>query len=337
MKLHAPFIQLPLVFDAAVLAAEIAALGEGPWRPHPQGFPGNSMLPLLAVDGDPRNESFAGTMRPTPELLACPYLTQTIASLGATAGRSRLMRLSGHAEVTRHADQGYYWAERVRVHVPVVTQPTVRFECGGTTLNMAAGECWIFDTWRQHSVLNDAVQSRIHLVVDTVGGGRFWDLVGQGRIPAFDGSGADGEATTAGWQPRRIEPQPGLIAPIACESVNLPTVMSPWELNGHLGLLLSDAVPHPRLAAVRVLVQRFARHWQGLWAQYGDAPEGRPHFRAALQAFLAQARDASQGLLLANQLQWFGALMTLVGKVAVAAEPGAPVARPAAIQPARAG
>jgi len=198
VKLHAPFIQLPLVFDAAVLAAEIAALGEGPWRPHPQGFPGNSMLPLLAVDGDPRNESFAGTMRPTPELLACPYLTQTIASLGATAGRSRLMRLSGHAEVTRHADQGYYWAERVRVHVPVVTQPTVRFECGGTTLNMAAGECWIFDTWRQHSVLNDAVQSRIHLVVDTVGGGRFWDLVGQGRIPAFDGGGAnEGNADAA--------------------------------------------------------------------------------------------------------------------------------------------
>ena len=34
---------------AAELAREMPALGEGPWRPHPQGFPGNSMLPLVAV------------------------------------------------------------------------------------------------------------------------------------------------------------------------------------------------------------------------------------------------------------------------------------------------
>ena len=31
------------------------------------------------------------------------------------------MRLAGQAEVARHADQGYYRAERVRVHVPIVT------------------------------------------------------------------------------------------------------------------------------------------------------------------------------------------------------------------------
>ena len=104
------------------------------------------------------------------------------------------------AEVTRHADQGYYWAERVRVHVPVVTQPTVRFECGDAAINMAAGECWIFDTWRQHRVLNDAVESRVHLVVDTVGGGGFWDLVGRGRPH---------DAPRAGWQTQALPVQAG--------------------------------------------------------------------------------------------------------------------------------
>ena len=106
MRLPAPFIQLPLCFDADRLAAEVAALGEAPWRPHPQGYPGNSMVPLVAVGGDPANEAFAGSMRPTPELQRCPYLTQVFASIGATVGRSRLMRLSGHAEVTRHVDHG---------------------------------------------------------------------------------------------------------------------------------------------------------------------------------------------------------------------------------------
>ena len=118
------------------------------------------------------------------------------------AGRSRLMRLSGHAEVTRHVDQGYYWAERVRVHVPIVTQPTVRFECGDAAINMAAGECWIFDTWRSHRVLNDAVESRIHLVVDTVGGDAFWDMVAQGRMHA--GPGPRRATGTRAWSRRSL-------------------------------------------------------------------------------------------------------------------------------------
>ena len=180
MKISHPFIQLPLFFDAPALAAEIAALGESVWMPHPQGFAGNSMLPLVASEGDPADESFAGQMMPTPHLQACPYLGRVIASLGTVVGRTRLMRLSGHAEVTRHADQGYYWADRVRVHVPITTQPTVRFECEDTHTNMAAGECWIFDTWRQHRVLNDDTRERIHLVVDTVGSEEFWALVQAG-------------------------------------------------------------------------------------------------------------------------------------------------------------
>jgi len=34
------------------------------------------MLPLVAVSGDPANESFAGAMQPTPKLQRCPYLLQ---------------------------------------------------------------------------------------------------------------------------------------------------------------------------------------------------------------------------------------------------------------------
>lgn len=311
MKLQVPFIQLPLVFDAGVLAAEIAALGEGPWRPHPQGFPGNSMLPLVAVNGDAGNEAFSGPMAPTPELQRCPYLSQVFASLGVTAGRSRLMRLSGHAEVTRHADQGYYWAERVRVHIPVVTQPTVRFECGDAAINMAAGECWIFDTWRQHRVLNDAVESRVHLVVDTVGGGQFWEMVNRGRPH---------DAPRLGWQQQAVPIQPGVVARFPCETVNVPAVMTPWELNDHLGLLFADAVPHPNLAQVRQITTRFARTWQGLWFQYGDRPEGHASYRAVLQRFIEEIKTPAQPMVLKNELRWYNALMTIVCKFAVSAE-----------------
>lgn len=321
MKLQVPFIQLPLAFDAERLAAEVAALGPDVWKPHPQGFPGNSMLPLVAAHGDPDDESFIGGMRPTPHLLRCPYLSQTFASLGAVVGRSRLMRLSGQAEVTRHADQGYYWAERVRVHVPIVTQPTVRFECGGATINMAPGECWIFDTWRQHSVVNDAVRERIHLVVDTVGGAEFWDLVGRGRPH---------NAPREAWAPRRIEPAEG-VAAFPCETCNLPVVMSPWELNAHLGLLFADAQPHPNLAAMGQITARFARAWRGLWAEHGDASEGRPAFRALLDRYLREIKGPSQGVVLKNELLWFSAFNAMIARAAVRAE-----SSPATVAPLRA-
>jgi hypothetical protein len=309
MKLPVPFIQLPLLFDADALAAEINAIEESHWRPHPQGFPGNSMLPLVAVDGDPDNEAFAGTMQPTDYLRRCPYLSQVFASLGATVGRSRLMRLAGQAEVTRHADQGYYWVERVRVHVPIVTQPTVRFECGGEVINMAAGECWIFDTWRQHSVLNDATLSRVHLVVDTVGGGGFWELVGRGRPH---------NAPSAGWPTRQVAPVPAQVAQFPCETVNVPAVMNPWELNSHFALLFADIVPHPNVQPLRALTQRFTRAWQGLWFRYGDRPEGHDDFRRLLAGYVAEIRPLAEKLRLNNELSWYSALQTMIVKVAVA-------------------
>jgi Aspartyl/Asparaginyl beta-hydroxylase len=309
LKLQVPFIQLPLLFDADVLAQEIDALGEAVWKPHPQGFAGNSMLPLLAVDGDPDNEAFSGRMRPTPHLQRCRYLQQLLASLGATVGRTRLMRLAGQAEVTRHADQGYYWTERVRVHVPIVTQPTVQFECDGQTINMAAGECWIFDTWRQHRVLNDAVQSRIHLVCDTVGGGAFWDMVAHGRAH---------DAPREGWIPKHIVPDPSASVEFACEAVNVPAVMGPWELSQHLSFLLAEALPHAQLPALDQHAGRLIRQWKGLWAQYGDAVEGRAKFRAAFDTFAAGVRPLAQGVTLRNEMPWFQVLMVMIGRVAVA-------------------
>ena len=311
MKLQVPFIQLPLAFDAERLAAEVQALGDSHWRPHPEGFAGNSMVPLVAVGGDPDDESFAGPMAPTPALRSSPYLSQVFARLGATIGRSRLMRLSGHAEVTRHADQGYYWAERTRVHVPIVTQPAVRFECGDAAIHMAAGECWIFDTWRLHRVLNDAEQARVHLVIDTVGGEGFWTLLGRARAHAAPkGLGI--------WEPEYVEPQ-ARVAEFPCERVNVPAVMSPWELNAHLGALMDDVLPHPQVQLVRQLTMRFARNWHALWAQYGDADDGHGAFRSLLERYVSDVSGPAQPLLLTNRLRWFDAMQVMVAGAAVTA------------------
>jgi len=266
------------------------------------------MLPLLAVNGDPDIDVFAGVMQATPSLQRCTYLKQLLASLGATIGRTRLMRLAGQAEVTRHADQGYYWRERVRVHVPIVTQPTVRFECDGQIINMAAGECWIFDTWRKHSVQNDSVLSRIHLVCDTVGGEAFWDLVSQGRAH---------DAPKEHWNPRHIALDPSSQIDLPCEAVNVPIVMSPWELELHLSFLLDECQPHPQLKLIRQHSHRLVQQWKGLWAQYGDALQGRTRFRVAMDTFVSHVRPLAQGIKLHNEMPWMQVVVVMISRVAV--------------------
>ncbi len=275
MKLQYPFLQLPLSFDAAALEAEVRTIEESAWRPHPQGYAGNDALTLVTTGGDPDSDAVAGPMRPTRHLERCPYLQQVLHSIGATWGRTRLMRLSGQAEVTPHVDVNYYWRERVRVHVPIVTQPTVRFTCGDAEINMRAGECWIFDTWRLHNVVNDHALPRTHLVADTVGGMGFWQLVARARPHA---------RMSSDWQPLFVPADPSSRPSLDFECENVPEVMTPWEMRAHIAFGLSEAVPHRNAAPVQQRLLTFVRDWHGLWSAYGGRREGWPRYRGLLDA-----------------------------------------------------
>lgn len=308
MKLPVPFVQLPLTFDAAALAAEIAAFDDSAWIPHPDAIPGNSALPLATVNGDPAlGDALQGPMRPTPNLLRSPYLRQVLGSLESVLGRIRLMRLSGHSEVEPHVDTNHYWNERVRVHVPVLTQPTVRFFCGDAETHMAAGECWIFDTWRMHRVVNDDGRARIHLVVDTVGSPRFWDLVNAGRPHV---------APRDGWHARYVAPQPGVAPELAFESVNLMSPMTYWEMRGHLQFLLSEAVRHPGVAVLAEMSSAFVRQWQALWYRYGGDEAGFADYRRSLDAFLREADRLGRDVPLQNGTSYAAAAFGLLRRAA---------------------
>lgn len=339
MKLQVPFVQLPLQFDADTLAREVAVLDRGNWREHPQKFPGNYALPLISVDGDPDSDAVAGVMRPTPYLSQCPYLTQVLSRIGAVWGRTRLMKLTGNAEVSPHADINYYWRERVRVHVPVLTKPTVRFLCGNAEVNMAPGECWIFDTWRKHHVINAAEEERIHLVADTVGSGEFWEMVSRGRAP--------GQDHVDGWRAEAVASQGEIRPTLRYESVNVPQVMTPWELREHLFFLLGEVRPHVQLELAKQGAMRFLSEWQSLWAQHGNDRAGWPAYRQALNALEHFMERSAVSLQLANGALFMNTLRGMILRVALADRgervpesiPGAGVRRhvPSAVPGARAG
>lgn len=328
MKLQVPFIQLPLQFDATRLAAEMDALGPDPWREHPNKYPGNFSLPLIAVDGDPDNDEVAGPMRPTAWLGRCPYLMQVLEWIGAVWGRTRLMKLSGGAEVTPHVDINYYWREHMRVHVPIRTQPGVRFLCGEAEVHMGAGECWIFDTWRLHRVLNVPDRERVHLVADTVGGDRFWQFAAHGRAP--------GQPGAEGWYTIPFTGDDSdARSRLMVEQTNVPEVMTPWELREHLEFLIAHIRPDPQTAMVEQAGMQFAASWRTLWARFGEAPEGRAHYRELLDRFDGWVQSHAALLQLQNGTEFLLAWRAMIGKFAlredvpVAAKPAASATRPA--------
>ncbi len=272
MRLTKPFIRLPLQFDAERLAVEIAALGESAWLPHPQGNQGNTALQFIAAHGDPANHATKGPMLPTPHLERCPYLRQLLASLETVVGRTRLMRLEPGAEAITHVDTNYYWQERVRIHVPVVTTPAVRFVCGDQSVHMGAGECWIFDTWERHNAINDRAGQRIHLVIDTVGTPEFWALVAQGERQF-------GATAGTAIPPRPLPFDPSANPVLVTERVNQPVVMSPWEQRWLLDQLLAEmdsarVNPQATRRELRAAVTQFQQAWRAHWALYGDTPAG---------------------------------------------------------------
>lgn len=333
MKLPVPFIQLPLLFDADALAAEVEALEGALWQPHPSGLPGNTALPLVAAGGEPsRGDLLAGKMSPTPALAGCTYLQQVLGSLETVLGRVRLMRLEPGAEVAPHVDTNHYWKERVRVHIPVVTDPGVQFTCGDAQIHMGLGECWVFDTWRLHHVTNPAAYARVHLVADTVGSTTFGKLINAGRSHT---------QTKEGWNPRRVTPDRGSsVGELMFESVNLMSPMTYWELREHVMFVLGECKEHPLLPLVKHYANEFVMDWRTLWFRYGTSPAGLAEFRGLLTEFLARMRRVGSEIFLSNHTQLASAFNGLLGQAVLKAEDscvGEESARAPALRPSVSG
>jgi len=276
LKLPKPFFRLPLRFDAERLRAEVEALPPGAWSRHPMEYEGNTAARLISVGGA-QTDAYAGAMAPTPALVASPYLQQVLAAFTTVWSRSRLMRLAGGGKVPLHSDAIHHWHHRVRVHIPVITQPEVRFHCGGLDVHMAAGEAWVFDNWRQHRVENPGTEARVHLVADTAGTSEFWRLVMQGQSGNFEQPNA---------RVRLVEFDPGARPKLMIERFNDWSLMPASEVEQLALDLLADLAPmdaRPESAAAvgafTNTVIAFCHDWRSLWYLHGDAPAGRGGFQ----------------------------------------------------------
>ncbi|HUP68005.1 MAG TPA: aspartyl/asparaginyl beta-hydroxylase domain-containing protein [Sphingomicrobium sp.] len=289
IQLDKPFYKLPIRFAADVLASEVHALGSEAWTPHPTGFVGNEAVRLV-TPGGLDSDAMDGPMAPTPHLLSCPYTLEVMAALGGVWGRSRFMGLGPGAEVPEHIDASYYWRTHLRIHIPVITNPGVIFTCGGTPVHMAAGECWAFDSFRLHDVQNKGSEQRVHLVIDTVGSDKIWELMEH----SIDLSA---EAQLL------IEPGSVDRTKVAFEQFNRPKLMSAWELKTHIAFLLDHSLPDPALEAVKRRLDRFIFAWQGAWAMFADNDAGIAVYRQLLDRLRGDLQQIGGGHILLDNTE----------------------------------
>lgn len=297
MRLETEFVKLPLLFDAERLKEELAQFSEDDWMAHATGYAGNLSIPLISLEGG-FNDALHGPMRPTSALGRCEYIQQIMDALGEVFSRSRLMRLEPGREVPPHVDANYHWHNRVRIHIPITTTEDVTFFCGNRHVHMAAGECWIFDSWSEHTVQNNSDQTRVHLVLDTTGSARFWDLVERGIWPFKDRQQFASEPSVVSYVPNKP-------THVRTEIFNAPLVQSPGELENLIRALVDEIDDCPDNAEedrtlFKKLMKDFVRAWREVWSEHGMKPSGWPLYYGLLNEADKAVSSITPDLILAS-------------------------------------
>lgn len=82
-------------------------------------------------------------------------------------GRVMFTRLPPGQSIPLHADTaGAYSNYYTRFHVPIISEPGVRFYCGDECAEMVPGEVWFANIRLPHSVVNESASHRVQLLVD---------------------------------------------------------------------------------------------------------------------------------------------------------------------------
>lgn len=141
---------------------------------------------------------------------------------------------------------------------------------------MAAGEAWLFDSWRRHRVINGSASDRIHLVIDIAGSARFWRMVRKAqRSPESS-------------EPAKVVYDENLRPTLMTERFPTAPVMAPGEMSAIVTELMADCATNPDndkavLEHYHDLLFDLVHDWRNHWALYGFMAEGIEGYQKLLQ------------------------------------------------------
>lgn len=167
--------KLPMAFNVERLQADLAGIVSTEFIPHfnTRYYEGDwSVVSLRSIGGradqiypDPTRTDYADT----PLLARCPYIADVVNSFPCSKLAVRFLRVRPRSVVKEHRDYQLRLEDgEVRLHIPITTNPEVRFVVAGRRVIMNPGECWYNDFTELHSVHNDGDGDRVHLTIDCV-------------------------------------------------------------------------------------------------------------------------------------------------------------------------
>lgn len=169
-------LKLPFQFDAQRLERELEVILEHAWKPHfnRQGYTGSwKSIALYSKDGKASNiftvieKEEELVLKETPIMKDYPYLRTVIKKFNCPLLSVRLLKLDSGAVIKPHKDFNLgYENDNFRLHIPIKTNDKVEFLLDGELVKMDAGECWYTNVNYTHSVKNQGMTDRIHLVID---------------------------------------------------------------------------------------------------------------------------------------------------------------------------
>ena len=85
---------------------------------------------------------------------------------GERLGRVLITRLAPGRKILPHVDGGAPATYYERFHIVLNSAPGCLFRAGEETVYMKTGEVWWFDNTKEHEVVNNSADDRIHVVID---------------------------------------------------------------------------------------------------------------------------------------------------------------------------
>jgi hypothetical protein len=160
-------VRLPLEVDIARLQDEVARLPAALW-----GTRGGRVGVHTPTEGI-FLRGYAPAEGPKPiedrePLQQLPYVQALLRSIPAEPMRCLLAKLLPGGIIRTHVDNGAYFQQTLRIHVPVVSDPSIAMVSKNLVYTMRPGEVWVLNNSTHHGVLSEWTQPRIHLICDFV-------------------------------------------------------------------------------------------------------------------------------------------------------------------------
>lgn len=130
---------------------------------------------LVSCDGWPRIVTSHGSGWPLLHAQAAPVMDEIIARHYVARGtiiRSMVVRLPGGARIARHRDSHPSFGVAHRIHVPLITHPSVEFIVNGERVPPRPHFAFELNNHMPHQVINRGTEPRVHLIFDYIPGPR---------------------------------------------------------------------------------------------------------------------------------------------------------------------